>query len=438
MVVATPPWITEGDNLRGLNSMRLLRNLAALLALVAFASGCIRDSGDEDLATPTAPATTTDAHTSPTMLPQPAPSPTATSTPRATSSAVATPTTPAAPQADRVGYARYETLDGQASIEFPDDWTIAEQADSVQFSEPNAEARIVLRFEEPREVLTPDELINRTLQSLADEFGDEFTEQVRVPQPDGSMRLDFSVQGSPVLDGQVFVEQRGTTIYSLMLLTQFDNISDIYPIFDQVIASYTLPDSTDANQAATESGGTILFEDDFSDTNSGWVSGEFEDGSIGYHNQTYLFSLRSSRTPGWVTGPPPLDQEQRLRVEVEAWKILGPGKNFFGVICRYIDAENYYYLGISSQGENIIAKIKEGNETILQSGESDAIRQGAGRNHLSADCIDDTLTLRVNGVHVGQAQDIDFAAGNVGLRVDTLETGGLDVAFDNFKVIRPE
>jgi hypothetical protein len=58
-------------------------------------------------------------------------------------------------------------------------------------------------------------------------------------------------------------------------------------------------------------------------------------------------------------------------------------------------------------------------------------------NHIRADCIQDKLSLYVNGVHLIDVIDGDLLEGNVGLIAGTWDTPGTDILFDNFLVIQP-
>lgn len=66
-----------------------------------------------------------------------------------------------------------------------------------------------------------------------------------------------------------------------------------------------------------------------------------------------------------------------------------------------------------------------------------AILQDDSPNHLRFDCIDQTLTGYVNGRAVAITNDTDFPSGDAGLIAGTFDQPGVDVAFDNFVVIKP-
>jgi hypothetical protein len=62
------------------------------------------------------------------------------------------------------------------------------------------------------------------------------------------------------------------------------------------------------------------------------------------------------------------------------------------------------------------------------------VRQGVEQiNHLEVRVQDGHFTFFVNGEEVGQATDLDFAPGDIGILVEALGEGDVTVAFDNFE-----
>jgi len=129
-----------------------------------------------------------------------------------------------------------------------------------------------------------------------------------------------------------------------------------------------------------------------------------------------------------------------VSIEVAADKLGGADDNFFGVICRYQNEDNFYVLLISSDGYYNIGKFKDGEyEVIGDAGQgfSQAIHQGKTRNHLQADCIHDTLTLIVNQTKLAQVQDNDFSGGDIGLIAASMSVPGTNILFDDFIARQP-
>lgn len=195
---------------------------------------------------------------------------------------------------------------------------------------------------------------------------------------------------------------------------------------------------------STGDGGTttdsnIIFQDDFSDTGSGWYTYGDSDGLMDYSNGAFRTLVSTSDLLLFTT----LDQSMPsdVVIDVDTLKTGGPDDNAFGVICRYVDTDNFYFFIISSDGYAGVAKY-ENNElyVITESGQMDyteTILQGASYNHITASCVGSTLTLTVNGTQLYSITDTSFSSGEVGFVAKAFSEGGVDIEFDNFVVTKP-
>lgn len=186
------------------------------------------------------------------------------------------------------------------------------------------------------------------------------------------------------------------------------------------------------------SSGEVLFQDDFSDEASGWYTFVDQEGATDYQDGGFRIFVDLANTYHWTN---PEKTFGDVQIEVDARKISGPEENDFGLICRYQDDANFYFFTISSDGYYGIAKFVDGEEILVGAedlGFDDAsIKAGQATNHMRADCVGDTLTLYANGQQLMQAQDDEFAAGDVGLIASTYDVVGTDMLFDNFVVRQP-
>ncbi len=183
--------------------------------------------------------------------------------------------------------------------------------------------------------------------------------------------------------------------------------------------------------------GEKLFWDDFSDTSGNWPQASDSNGSLGVTNGAYRIQLPSAHyevlaTPGYTF--------QDVQVEVDVTRLAGPVQNLFGLACRSSDINNFYFFAISSDGYYALGKIINGKTSLLgqeMMTHNAAIIQGDGPNHLRLDCIGETLSGYVNDQIIAISKDIDLSSGAAGLVAGTLDTPGVDVAFDNFAVYKP-
>jgi hypothetical protein len=129
-----------------------------------------------------------------------------------------------------------------------------------------------------------------------------------------------------------------------------------------------------------------------------------------------------------------------VSIEVDATKVSGADDNYFGILCRYQDDQNYYYFLVSSNGYYVIGKYKNGQYiALIKDGwlYSDYIHQGETTNRLRADCIGNTLALYINDSRLSEVDDSDFGLGDIGLTAASLNTAGTEILFDNFVARRP-
>ena len=188
-----------------------------------------------------------------------------------------------------------------------------------------------------------------------------------------------------------------------------------------------------------------IFEDDFSDTSSGWDV----DKGTGDEDWVLEYALGGYR----IYNPPPPTTLLGLNegdagtaigdaiIEVDATPVTGdiPEKEDagWGVMCRTLDYDNYYQLGIQVDGQPTIWKQKNDEWDELATGTpTDAFKGGNATNHLRADCVGSNLTLYVNGQKVLETQDSDFETGQVGLYAED-DGKAVEVLFDNFLVSSP-
>jgi hypothetical protein len=183
---------------------------------------------------------------------------------------------------------------------------------------------------------------------------------------------------------------------------------------------------------------SVLFQDDFTDPSSGWKnSPDFNLGAKYYKNGTYRIEVNSSHS--MITSTPGLNFTD-VRINVTTSKLSGPEDDIYGILCRWRDSNNYYFMVISSDGYYGIGKVTNGNQSLLGNEKmppSDVINQGLTTNHLQADCLGDELSLYVNGQHLATVNDSAFESGDVGLLAGTFTETGSEVMFSNFIVIKP-
>jgi hypothetical protein len=183
--------------------------------------------------------------------------------------------------------------------------------------------------------------------------------------------------------------------------------------------------------------GAVLFSDDFTNPNSGWDAWTQNGSAVSYQDGVLRIYVAETQYSFWSR---PGKRYEDALIQVDAVRIAGPEDNDMGILCRYKDEDNFYAFLISSDRYGGIMKVKDGQYNLLTGdtlGYYDAIKTGDQINTIGAGCVGSTLTLTVNGVQLASVTDSDFTSGEVGVIAGTYDQAGVDIAFDNFMVMKP-
>ena len=183
--------------------------------------------------------------------------------------------------------------------------------------------------------------------------------------------------------------------------------------------------------------GDLIFQDGFSDPSSGWDQVRTAEGMTDYEADRYRIVVNATNADYWAN---PGLAFGDVVIDVDAGKISGPDDNDYGVLCRYQDIENFYFLIISSDGYYGIGKVESGEQHLLdppQMYHSRYIISGNGPNHIQATCSGTEIKLSVNGELLAEASDSTFNLGDIGLIVGSFDDAGVDIWFDNLSVRVP-
>lgn len=189
----------------------------------------------------------------------------------------------------------------------------------------------------------------------------------------------------------------------------------------------------------------VIFQDDFSNPNSGWDSYSGADATTDYVEGQYLIAVEEPLVDVWAH--PGLEVAD-VNVEVDAWYGAGPINNEFGVMCRYTRAgdgtNSFYFFLVSTDGYYAMGKIVRDVRTVL-SPEAGSFQPSAAiaqdleaPNHLVVTCQGSRFSLAVNGTLLGEFTDDELPRGDVGLIAGTFDEGGVRIRFDDFIARQPE
>lgn len=181
--------------------------------------------------------------------------------------------------------------------------------------------------------------------------------------------------------------------------------------------------------------GTVLFQDEFDASTSGWDRFANDGGIMDYFEGGFRILVQRPGLNFWST---PQKNYGDVRVEADTLKLAGPDENRMGLMCRY-QGGSYYFFIISDDGYYAIGKFIKSQTVLLGQNEmrSSALIQPNVVKHLRADCIGNTLTFYLNDTRLAVTQDADLPAGDVGVLAGSFSQPGVDVSFDHFMVTQP-
>jgi hypothetical protein len=126
-------------------------------------------------------------------------------------------------------------------------------------------------------------------------------------------------------------------------------------------------------------------------------------------------------------------------IQVQTRKAGGPDDNLMGVICRYQDDLNFYFMVISSDGYYGIGRMLKGERTLLTGQTllpSVWVQGGNAVNTLKVTCSGSRLSLEVNGEALASVEDTSLTDGQAGLLAGDFADTGTDIRFDNLMINR--
>ncbi|HID62831.1 MAG TPA: FHA domain-containing protein [Anaerolineae bacterium] len=177
---------------------------------------------------------------------------------------------------------------------------------------------------------------------------------------------------------------------------------------------------------------TLIYSDDFNDSETGW--GEFFEpdtvrqyGGSRYHiiakeNDVFTWSKLGRDFTDFV-------------LEVDATQDQGPSNNGYGLLFRSEDDEHFYRFGISGDGFYFLDKSVGGEWVpVIDWTESPYINRGQASNRLKVTCAGPQITLHVNDQYLATATDDSYDHGDIGLFAISFAEPNVHITFDNLKV----
>jgi serine/threonine protein kinase len=193
---------------------------------------------------------------------------------------------------------------------------------------------------------------------------------------------------------------------------------------------------------------SIIFEDDFSDANSGWNVDSDENAETKYESGVYrVVSKKSSWLGGQLNRG--IGQFDDFVLEVDTKSMSSVKDSACAVVFRAPDVDNYYYFVIYPGYKSYqVGKFADHSESILiKWTESSYINGSSANNSMKVVCQGAQMKFYVNNQYLNTVTDYSFSKGYFGLgAVGGSESGSYswlqtstkaDVLFDNLKISVP-
>jgi hypothetical protein len=167
-----------------------------------------------------------------------------------------------------------------------------------------------------------------------------------------------------------------------------------------------------------------------------WTEVEGATMSIAYKMGGYLITNNAPETVVWSARS---ETFSGVRVEVAAQRIKGPIDGYYGVICNFADASNYYILAVGADGWYGIGLKTQGKLVFLVEGhDTTGAVAGSAQNIVRGDCVPGSLTLWSNGQRLVSIRDTTLTGGAIGMGVGNRQAPGTQVLFKDFTVYEAE
>lgn len=188
--------------------------------------------------------------------------------------------------------------------------------------------------------------------------------------------------------------------------------------------------------APEDSQAKILYQDDFTDPTTGWSEKKFDNYFIGYHEPEYYHvEVNSANYKTTVFEPGKQtynDFTTELQVLTVAAKTAPEGDFRYGLAFRR-SGDQYYAFTISPRTKKwaVLKSSPKGIET-LQEGTEASIHDPDKEDTLRVDAQGPNFLFHINDTLVGTVTDPDYASGEIGFYVETIDATNAHIHFDKF------
>jgi hypothetical protein len=199
------------------------------------------------------------------------------------------------------------------------------------------------------------------------------------------------------------------------------------------------PVNTEAAPSQVPSSDTnALFQDDFTNPATGWPEDKFDNYFIGYHEPEYYHvEITGANYKTTVFEPEKQsygDFTTELQVLTVAAKTAPEGDFRYGLAFRR-SGDQYYAFTISPRTKTwYVLKNSPNQLVVLAEGKDQGIHNLDTDDMLRVDAQGSDFFFHINDQLVGQVNDPDYAAGEVGFYVESFDTANAHIHFDTLTI----
>jgi hypothetical protein len=184
----------------------------------------------------------------------------------------------------------------------------------------------------------------------------------------------------------------------------------------------------------------LLYQDNFSDPNSGWLRYSDDTKDISYDNGEYSLTVKKANWSQWCTNRG-AGQFKDLVYEVDARLFSGSNETSYGLVFRaQDDSSSFYSFTVSGEGNCSIRKRVSGAWIVIKDWSQlydwpqlTHVNTGKTVNHLKVVIKGNQIDLYINGYLLASIIDAQFTQGYVGVLLIT-KTPPACGHFDNVRV----
>lgn len=197
-------------------------------------------------------------------------------------------------------------------------------------------------------------------------------------------------------------------------------------------------EATPTSAPVTNTNSNVLYQDDFTNPNTGWSEEKFDNYFIGYHEPEYYhveIESPNSKTTVFEPGKQVYgDATLKLKVLTVSAKTDPNGDFRYGLVFRR-SGDQYYAFTISPRTKKwYILKSTPNALTVLAEGTDSSLNDLDVDDTLRVDLQGSNFFFHINDRLIGQITDVDYASGEVGFYVQTLDAPTVHIHFDELTV----